>query len=73
MKNISFLVVRFSASCKKKGTILKESIEYIKQLRQDQGRIKCLHDRICETEITISQLADKLEVFFSYLLINRNT
>ncbi|XP_060567771.1 uncharacterized protein LOC132726472 isoform X2 [Ruditapes philippinarum] len=61
------------ASCKKKGSILKESIEYIKQLRQDQERIKCLHDRICETEITISQLADKLEQLESQISNNNTT
>ncbi|XP_060588216.1 microphthalmia-associated transcription factor-like [Ruditapes philippinarum] len=58
------------ASCKKKGSILKESIEYIKQLREDQKRIKCLQDRIYETEITIFQLVDKFEQLESQISNN---
>ncbi|XP_053402621.1 transcription factor EC-like [Mercenaria mercenaria] len=49
------------ASGLKKGSILKETVEYIKQLRKDQGRVHRLEKKMGETCLEVKQLAHRLE------------
>jgi hypothetical protein len=48
--------------CKGKGSILKQTVEYIKKLQRDQEKTKLLEIKVSELDAEFRKIAARLEV-----------